>query len=489
LASPDGDARDRFPAWLEHRLPTVALAGALLYLVVALTNPGIVAVDDYHLIARFIPAQRASASAIIDGIGIRSPLVPLLHLGITRVALAAGVEHPLWQLHVDLAIVGLASFASILWATLASFEAYEARTRERHRVIATGLIGFYFLAALFLTRPMVEAMAAPFLALSAGLACRYWARGTAVPLILSLAALAVASMMRPQAGVCALALGVVVALRRPRDLLILAATGLVCIVLTGLPDLVLRGHFHESLRRYVAFNLAESSRFGVGPWYVYVLVLIALTLPPVFLSRFRGLPWRERYRPLLPTLLYFVVFVVAHSAVPHKEERFMIPIMPLLLVLLTPLTTWLVERPEGRWRLWLLVGANAVLLVLAVTNPIQASAIRLARYLDANPRFGAVTRVKPGTIVVAEMFVRQPLVVSSVRHAEEAPHDCGTLVVATARSPGAGALAEDPRRVRVGRFEPGPLERLVVAINPGPNARRAALEAFAERDCPAGDPR
>jgi len=459
----------------------------MLYLLVALTNPGIVAVDDYHLIARFIPAQRASASAIIEGIGIRSPLVPLLHLGITRLALAAGVEHPLWQLHVDMVVVGLLSFTSLLWAARASFEAYDVVSRRRHRVVAAALIGFYFLAALFLTRPMVEAMAAPFLAISAGLACRYWVRGTPGPLILSLVALAVASMMRPQAGVCALALGAIVVLRRrPRDLLILAATGLVCIVLTGLPDLVLRGRFHESLRRYVAFNLAESSRFGVGPWYVYVLVLLALTLPPVFLSRFPGFPWRERYRPLLPTLMYFVVFVVAHSAVPHKEERFMIPAMPLLLVLLTPLTTWLIERPEARWRLWLLLGANAVLLVLAVTNPVQASAIRLARFLDAHPEFGAVSRVKPGPIVVAEMLVRHPLAVSSVRQAADAPHECSTLVVAFAQSEGARALGADSRRVSVGRFSPGPLEQLVVAINPGPNARRGALEAFAERDCPSG---
>jgi hypothetical protein len=487
---PDAGERDVFPAWLAGRLPAVAIAGAALYLLVALTNPGIVAVDDFRLMERFLPAQRASPSEVIEGIGIRSPLVPLLHIGITRAALAVGIEHPLAQLHADMVVVGLVSFAAMLWAALASFEAYDAAPRERHRVVAAALLGFYFIAALFFTRPMVEAVAAPFLALSAGLACRYWARGTPSALVLAVAALALAAMIRPQAGVCAIVLVLLAAWRRrPRDLVVLAATGLVAIVLTGLPDLVLRGRFHESLRLYVAFNVAKSSNFGVGPWYVYTLLLIALTLPPVFVSRYRGFPWRERYRPLLPTLLYFAVFVAAHSAVPHKEERFMIPAAPLFLVLLTPLTTWLAERPEGRWRIQLLLAVNTTLLVLAISHPIQASTIGLARFLDAHPEYRAVATVKPGPIRVASMLVRQPLEVASVPLAADAPLDCGTLVVAFAASAGARELAADPRRASVGRFEPGPLERLVVAINPRRNARRGALEGFAERDCGVADGR
>jgi len=84
--------------------------------------------------------------------------------------------------------------------------------------------------------------------------------------------------------------------------------------------------------------------------------------------------------------------------------------------------------------------------------------------------------VKPGPIHVAAMLVRQPLDVASVPLAAEAPLDCGTLVVAFAASAGARELAADPRRASVGRFEPGPLERLVVKINPRRNARRGALE-------------
>jgi hypothetical protein len=154
-------------------------------------------------------------------------------------------------------------------------------------------------------------------------------------------------------------------------------------------------------------------------------------------------------------------------------------------VLLTPLTTWLAERPEGRWRIRLLLALNTTLLALAITHPIQASTIGLARFIDAHPEFRAVATVRPGPISVATMLVRQPLEVASMVQAAEAPLDCGTLVVAFAASAGARQLAADPRRVSIGRFEPGPLERLVVAINPRRNARRGALEGFAERDCGA----
>ncbi len=213
---------------------------------------------------------------------------------------------------------------------------------------------------------------------------------------------------------------------------------------------------------------------------MFSLLLLGATLPPVFLASYRGLPWRERYHPLLPAVAVFGIFLVSHSLVPHKEERFMIPIIPMLLLLLTPLACWLLAHGPA-WRVRLFLVANGLLLLLNVSNAPQSSGMRLAGYLDQHP---AITEVALAdqAIVVPLAFVTHPVVV--VKALPDSA-GCGTGVAALALGPHAPGLAQDPRLVRAARFEPGPLERLIVAINPRHNARRGPTELYVTRGCPA----
>jgi len=95
----------------------VAAAGALLYLLTAITNPGIIAADDYgDVISRVIPAQAHSVQEIGAKAGFRSPFTPLTHFAIVSAAHAVGVDHPLTQFRIDLAVAGLFSFFLTLWA-------------------------------------------------------------------------------------------------------------------------------------------------------------------------------------------------------------------------------------------------------------------------------------------------------------------------------------------------------------------------------------
>jgi len=139
----------------------VAAAGALLYLLTAITNPGIIAADDYgDVISRVIPAQAHSVQEIGAKAGFRSPFTPLTHFAIVSAAHAVGVDHPLAQFRIDLAVAGLFSFFVTLWAGCMVFGTYTEPDRSRHRIVFAGLLSFYFLASLLLTRPMVEAMSA-----------------------------------------------------------------------------------------------------------------------------------------------------------------------------------------------------------------------------------------------------------------------------------------------------------------------------------------
>lgn len=468
-----------------QRISRLALAGLALYLIVAITNVGLIAIDDYTLLRKVLPAAQHTAAEVIARADYRTPLPTLLHLGLASIASTLGIAHPVAQVRFNQAIVGLTSFVIMFLAGLVSFRRLPALERERHQLVFTGLLGFYCLAAFFFTRPMVEALCAPLLLAGTALACA-WYQERRWPLLLwSTAAFAAAAMLRPQVGIAALALPLLLAWQRQwRALGLLALLGGVMVVVTGLPDLVLRGRFHASLLGYVEFNLSHSSRFGTSPWYIFLPTLLLATLPPTFFSRYRGFPWQERYAPLLPAALAFVLFVASHSAVPHKEERFLIPILPVLLLLLTPLAAWLLWHGP-RWHRITFAVLNSVLLLLVITNPPQATGMQLAAWVDQHPGIATVTLIDE-RILVPTAFITHPVVVdTAAADRTRWPGDpaCRDALVTLALAGDAATLTDDPTLRRVARFEPGPLERLIVAINPRHNARRGPVEVYLRSPC------
>jgi hypothetical protein len=462
------------------RLRLLVAAGFALFLVTAIGNVGIVASDDYWAILdRVLPGGVRTAQSVIDREDLRTPLPALIHLGLVTTAAKLGIDHPVNQVRFDQAVLAVITFWTVLWAGLAIFGLADGSDRNRHREIFAGLLGFYFASAFYLTRPMVETLTAPLLALGAAFACRYRAGRGATQLVWSVLAISAAAALRPQAGVAVLALPFVIGIgKRWKDLVAFAAAGLAGFVIAGLIDWLLSGAFHQSLRRYVAYNVAHSSEFGVSPPTTFPLLFAALTIPPVFFARYRGFGWRARYRPLLPAVAMFAVFVVAHSLVPHKEERFMVPILPLFLVLLVPVAAWLLEY-GARWRAALFVVVNVVLLVLVVANPPQRTLMSLAAYLDRSPSVTELVYSKG--LFLPAAFVTRPI--TSRLMVPDLTLGCDGRLAVLGLTDRAAAFAADPAWRRVAHFEPGPIERLVVRLNPKRNARRGPLDVYEPSGC------
>lgn len=467
------------------RITLLAVAGLALWLLTAITNVGLIAIDDYTLLNKVLPASQHTAAEVLAKADYRTPLPTLFHLGLASIASAFGIAHPVAQVRFNQAVIAILSFALMWWAGRLVFARREEADRKRLQLIFTDLLGFYCLAPFFFTRPMVESLCAPLVFVGTALACAWYQERRFSWLVWSTLAFGLAAMLRPQVGIAALALPLLLLWqRRWRDLGLLVLLGAGVVVLTGLPDLVLRGQFHKSLLGYVAFNLSHSSRFGTSPWYTFLPTLLLATLPPVFFSRYRGFPWKAEYGPLAPAVIAFVLFVASHSAVPHKEERFLVPILPVMLLLLTPLAVWLLEH-GARWRRITFAVVNTVLLVLLVLNAPQATGMKLAAWVDRHPGIQSVT-LADDRILVPMVFITHPITVDSAsagQRAWRADPACGNAIATLALAKSANALAQDPALRRVARFEPGPLERLIVAINPRHNARRGPVEVYLRSPC------
>lgn len=157
------------------------------------------------------------------------------------------------------------------------------------------------------------------------------------------------------------------ALLLQRRVLLAAAYGLGVALPLGIVqggiDLFLWGRPFAELTQYVLYNLDNSTTYGVLPWYNYLLLLAGLFIPPLSLAVLFGFfrrPW--------PLLLWLPVllFLGFHSWFPNKQERFLLPIVPLFFVV--GYMAWERWRAASRW--WLTRSAlwNGSLVFVWVLN-------------------------------------------------------------------------------------------------------------------------
>lgn len=466
-------------------LKQIAVAAFLITLITALWNIGFIAVDDYyHGIVQYIPAQKSSFSVIIEKSGIRSPIPNMILLSLSKAAYFLGIESPAGQLRFINVILGLVAQITF-FASVGHF----VRRSSREIKIAALLAGFYFTNPMFFTRPLIEAMSAPWLILSSFLLCRYFndERPRARDLSFAIVTVTLAAFFRFQSGICALVIPIFVLWRRQwSHLLVGAVVGAICFWGTGSIDTTLKGQFYASLRGYLDFNLQHSSIFGTTPFYSYFLLFIGLSLPPALFMRFRGLDWRGSYRPLLPALAYFLIFVLAHSFVPHKEERFMIPILPIFVVLLVPLLHFLWSTAKNSWRLKYFIGLNGLLLLLVSFNTVQRNTIALAQHMDRDSRVkvligaGDTLGVFPRALILRDDFATESMDPQAA--VARGLTDCSEqLAVRYDFIEGLKPYLDGLDKVA--DFQPGLPEQVVVKLNPRKNGRRGAIALFKKPEC------
>lgn len=161
-----------------------------------------------------------------------------------------------------------------------------------------------------------------------------------------------------------------------RARLTLALTLLGGALIYGLVDWLTWGAPFHSAQAYLGFNLVEgrASAYGTSPWWKYFAALITaegVTLIPVLLLCALG----AKQRWSLTAITLFVLLV--HTAIPHKELRFLFPLIPL----------WCAQAAVGldrapRWAGPGLVGAALISLLtlpwltfgrLGISDPPRAT--------------------------------------------------------------------------------------------------------------------
>ena len=107
---------------------------------------------------------------------------------------------------------------------------------------------------------------------------------------------------------------------------------LVSIFITqGLTDWIAWGAPFASFFHYVHYNTTSYQQYILQPWYNYILLILGVFIPPFSFLIFGGYlaNWKKRALIFYPTLLFLSV----HSYFPAKQERFILPILPFIIIL------------------------------------------------------------------------------------------------------------------------------------------------------------
>lgn len=103
------------------------------------------------------------------------------------------------------------------------------------------------------------------------------------------------------------------------------------VLVQGIVDYFIWGKPFQELTEYIIYNLKHKNSYGSNNLSMYFLVVLGLLIPP--LSLFWGFgflrTWKKHLIIFLPTLLFFAF----HTYFPNKQERFIIPIIPFILLL------------------------------------------------------------------------------------------------------------------------------------------------------------
>ena len=277
--------------------------------------------------------------------GVRSYMLPGALAGIFRAAESVWPGSYLLAARLALSLLSLATVCCS-WGILRRFAG------PRAALIGAFLPAVWFEMAYFGPKAHAEVVAGHILLLGAYAVFPYFEGLRRRRLLFGGFLLGLAFCLRiqlaPAMAVLGLAILAVNGWRRALYVTFGVALGL---ALAGLVDGLTLAYPFASIIGYFRVNTLEgmSSYFGRAPWYFFIAGYARIWGGALVLFLWFGFEGVRKARPLLLLLAMAAALILAHSAMAHKEYRFVYPALPLLLIPIAAGIDRVIERlyPSG----------------------------------------------------------------------------------------------------------------------------------------------
>ncbi len=323
-----------------YPLAFVLVVGLLLRLIAVIFSQGYFAHDDHFETVNIAWSWHHEGIFEEDGslrwegkpdFGVmRCAAYNLFLLALMKITAVFGVTILGAHMYFDRLIHALLSLLPVVFG----YRYLRENTDEKTAFLGGLLLATHFLMPFLAVRDLVEMVAADFLLPALYFAQRGARNNSTRDLLIAAALGGLALIVRLQVAIAlaVVPIAMLIAFRRWKPALTFSAGTLVMIVLMGLLDLWTHGTFLGSVFNYVSGNLGSAPAVP-GPWYRYLLLLLGVMVPPfsivLLIAVFQKRVIKEHLVWWLPT----IVFLVVHSAIVNKQERFILPVLPVLMVL------------------------------------------------------------------------------------------------------------------------------------------------------------
>lgn len=264
-----------------------------------------------------------------------------------------------------------------------------------------------------------------------------------------------------------------------RQILAFASGGLSTLLLLVLLDLAEGRAPLATPLEYARINFIGnivSQSYGAAPWHTYLTLLTVVFIPPF--SFVLLLPLFRAMRSDVLSTVCLAVFLISHSMIGNKLERFMLPILPFLFLLtLRGLRESENSRLiKGAWRGF--IALNLLILAPITLSRSQLNTIDAARYLADSPRPLLLYRIdlwKQAYMTFAKPvpadYAEAAALAEGLKSTAAPEADLLSLGELTAEAETATGAAGFTCRAEK-QFAPSWQEKIVIFLNPRFNARR-----------------
>ncbi|MBN2610520.1 MAG: glycosyltransferase family 39 protein [Bacteroidales bacterium] len=222
---------------------------------------------------------------------------------------------------------------SLLIVTL-GYRITEKFSGKKHARLAGLLLAAYWFMPFFSVRNLVEIVCIPFLMM--GFWMIFNADKKKNPLwwiFLSGFVAGMAFSVRYQTSVFLAGMALALLLKKQVKPAFAFGFGVVASVFLfqGVIDFFIWGYPFAEFIAYSEYNIGHQHDFITGGWFNYLGVIGGMLIPPFSLLLFFGFlrTWKKQLLIFLPVM----IFLVLHSLYPNKQERFIFPILPFIIML------------------------------------------------------------------------------------------------------------------------------------------------------------
>ena len=322
-----------------HPLRSILFVGLLFRLIATIFSKGFGFFDDHFLVLE-------ASQSWVDGFDYNNWLPSSndptrqpqghsffyvgIHYLILKTLTVCGLTDPQGKLYV-------VRLLHALWSMLTIYYGFKIAYKRSNLQVATWVgaaLAIYWFYPFLSVRNLVEITCIPPMIIATWLVYRTDFKFSGKEAFYIGSLLAVAFSMRFQTIIFAAGFGLALLILRTsfkNIVLIILGFLFVAGLTQGAMDLyVWKKPFVEFIA-YIQYNIDNANVYGVDIWHMYLSLVLGLLIPPVSILIFVGYFKKWKKEPLLfwPTFLFFAF----HTYFPNKQERFILPVVPFIIIL------------------------------------------------------------------------------------------------------------------------------------------------------------